>query len=187
MEKEELDKLSEVYKDKRITNAIEDVMLEVGHRFKDVTKVEAVIYKNILRTIERKVVGVLNPSFVRRLAHREASDLFNRNRYTEEEYTRFSELDASGDDGSEMAFEPVDESAEQGGQALLFKELIDKIAPIGDIRRRIVAEEWARGETNDRDIARLLVEEIGGQLKTHVTFITRYRKECQRILGGTYG
>lgn len=178
------EKLSEIFKDNRIAIETERAMEYVGHHFKDITQVEEVIYKNLIRTVERNVIEVITPNFVRRQALRIASDLIKRNRYTDNEYTRFGELDSVADDGSEMTFEPEDSSADNGGQALLTSEIVDLIVPKGDERRAIIVNEWLRGETNDRDIARYLVETLGGKLKTHVTFITRYRKECQLILGG---
>lgn len=180
----DFEKLAEVFENRPIINEINSVTHELGHHFKDVTKVEKAIYKNVIRTIERGVVENVSVGFVRRLARREAFDLIKRNKYTADDYIGFGELDSQGEDGSQINYEPLDSQAQYDGQELELNELLDDIAPKEDTRRRIIATEWLNGNTNDRDIARFLVEELGGKLKTHTTFITRYRKECQLILGG---
>lgn len=182
-----LDELAEIYENERIVRIVSDALYSVEHHFSDITKIERRIYNNIIRTSRNKAINKLANGFVRRLVMKEVTSMINGERYSVGELTRFCELDGEDEEGSEMNYEPVDDNNSTGEDNLSFYELIKRIVPTGDERRRIIVEEWSYGNTNDRDIARLLEEQLGGKLKTHVTFITRYRNECKEILGGVEG
>jgi len=178
------EKLLEVVKDINILNSVEEVLRDVSHHFVDITKVEERIYSRIIRVAESGVIKRVTANTIRSLAAKEASYLIENNRYTDVDSSRFSELDLNADDGSTENYEPVDDKGLLGTESMELQDILSTILPNPDRRRSIIISEWLGGETNDRDIARLLTDKLGGKLKTHTTFISRFKLECRDKLGG---
>lgn len=106
---------------------------------------------------------------------KEAKEVYNK-----EEATKFSELQATDEEGEVLEFEPVDVLADVESEVIK-KETIDLLAK-GDRRKLKVLESWVDGNKNDKQISRTLASTFGGNPESHRKYIQRFRKDCRNIL-----
>src|SRR5699024_12243784 len=83
-------------------------------------------------------------------------------------------------EGEDIEYEPEDVLANVEKEVLM-KEMTDLLAQ-GDHRKKVIFGQWLNGASNYAEIARLLVQTLGGKEETHRKAIKQFRTEGWEII-----
>lgn len=147
----------------------------IWYLVKDETFFEAECYKHILQAIKH-----FNPrkgDFIS-LA---MSNIFRKRREHICRYSIGRDTLLPLDHGEVSILETLKDDLADVPKKVLLNEKVALLAE-GDIRKRLVLNEWMKGCADDSSIAAFLAKRIGGKKESHRRFITRFRTSCREIL-----
>lgn len=144
------------------------------HKITDTTIFEDRCIKDIGNYLAMDEKNRRNKNYLIRLVKRKVQEA--ENGFKKEESDLLSDYTYIDDDGDERELEPEDVLANVESEVIT-KETIDLLAQ-GDRRKTKILEGWAIGNTNDKQVSRMLAHTLGGTIESHRKYIQRFRNKC---------
>src|SRR5690625_302917 len=153
------------------------------HKITDTTIFEDRCIKDIGNYLAMDEKNRRNKNYLVRPVKRKVQEA--ENGFKKEETDLLSDYTYIDDDGDERELEPEDVLANVESEVIT-KETIDLLAQ-GDRRKTKILEGWAIGNTNDKQVSRMLAHTLGGTIESHRKYIQRFRNKCGEQLSAAVG